>query len=68
MSTMKKGTARRAAAKPVRPPAPLAALQPPPTEADIRRRAYELFIERGREDGHDWEDWLAAERELCSNG
>jgi UDP-N-acetylmuramoylalanine-D-glutamate ligase len=27
-------------------------------------RAYELFEERGREPGHDVDDWLRAEREL----
>jgi DUF2934 family protein len=30
----------------------------------IRCRAYELYEERGREDGHDLEDWLRAEVEL----
>lgn len=35
-----------------------------PTAEQIERRAYELYLERGREDGHDLEDWLAAEREL----
>jgi len=30
----------------------------------IRRRAYELYEQRGREDGHDVEDWLQAESEL----
>jgi HSP20 family protein len=30
----------------------------------IARRAYELFEARGREHGHDWEDWLRAEAEL----
>ena len=29
----------------------------------IARRAYERFEERGREHGHDIEDWLDAERE-----
>jgi hypothetical protein len=33
----------------------------------IRRRAYELFEERGRQPGHDVEDWLQAEREIKSN-
>jgi hypothetical protein len=40
---------------------------PPPTVAngsDIARRAYDLYLARGREDGHDVEDWLQAEREL----
>jgi HSP20 family protein len=30
----------------------------------IARRAYELFETRGREHGHDWEDWFRAESEL----
>jgi len=30
----------------------------------VAQRAYELFEERGREDGHDLDDWLEAEREL----
>jgi hypothetical protein len=32
----------------------------------IRRRAYELYESRGREDGHDREDWLQAEAELAA--
>jgi len=31
---------------------------------DIARRAYELYEKRGREYGHDLDDWLQAEREL----
>jgi hypothetical protein len=34
------------------------------TENDIARRARELYCDRGREDGHDVDDWLNAEREL----
>jgi hypothetical protein len=34
------------------------------TEDDIARRAFELYCDRGREDGHDVDDWLNAEREL----
>jgi HSP20 family protein len=30
----------------------------------VRERAFDLFEKRGRELGHDREDWLAAEREL----
>ncbi len=33
-------------------------------EYQIRRRAYELYEERGREDGHHEEDWLRAEEEI----
>jgi hypothetical protein len=34
-----------------------------PHHDEIARRAYELFEERGREPGHEWEDWFRAERE-----
>jgi hypothetical protein len=34
-------------------------------EEQIRRRAYELYEQRGWENGHDIEDWLAAEAELA---
>ena len=30
----------------------------------ISRRAYELYEQRGRQEGRDLEDWLGAEREL----
>lgn len=30
----------------------------------IAKRAFELYESRGREDGHDVEDWLSAEREI----
>jgi HSP20 family molecular chaperone IbpA len=33
-------------------------------QLDITRRAYELFQIRGREHGHDWEDWFRADSEL----
>lgn len=35
-----------------------------PTHDEIARRAYQLFEERGREPGSEWEDWFRAEREL----
>jgi hypothetical protein len=37
-----------------------------PTRQRIQERAFELYCERGRQDGRDWEDWLSAERELLS--
>ena len=37
---------------------------PPVTDADIARRAYDLYLARGCESGHDVEDWLQAERDL----
>ena len=30
----------------------------------IAKRAYELYEARGRENGHDLEDWLRAESEI----
>lgn len=33
-------------------------------EEAIRRRAYELYLERGNSNGDPAEDWLKAEREL----
>jgi hypothetical protein len=33
---------------------------------DIAARAYELFLQRGGEHGHDRDDWLSAERQLLS--
>ena len=34
------------------------------SEDDIARRAFELYCDRGRLDGHDVEDWLTAEQQL----
>jgi hypothetical protein len=34
------------------------------SEERIRERAYELYEARGREEGHDVEDWLEAESEI----
>jgi hypothetical protein len=31
---------------------------------DVARRAYELFLSRGGEHGHDQEDWYRAEQEV----
>ena len=33
-------------------------------EQIVRRRAYELYEQRGREDGHAQEDWMRAEAEV----
>ncbi len=38
----------------------------PSLQDEIRARAYELFQQRGGEDGHDAEDWLRAEDEIIS--
>jgi DUF2934 family protein len=34
-------------------------------EEQIRRRAYELYERRGREHGHDLEDWVRARAEIA---
>ena len=34
-------------------------------QEQVRRRAFELYEQRGREDGHDLDDWLQAESELA---
>ena len=38
--------------------------QPEITKDDVARRAYELFLARGRAEGRDVEDWLEAKRQL----
>ena len=35
-----------------------------PMERQIQQRAYELYEQRERADGHDLEDWLQAESEI----
>jgi hypothetical protein len=42
---------------------------PDPTmlEERIRLRAYELYEARGREDGHDLDDWLQAEADFLGS-
>jgi hypothetical protein len=37
------------------------------TEDEIRQRAYQLYEERGRQDGHALDDWLRAEAEITRN-
>ena len=36
-------------------------------EHEIRRRAFEIYLERGSEPGRDLEDWLEAEHELTTD-
>ena len=33
-------------------------------EDEIRNRAYEIYLQRGRQPSYELEDWLQAEREL----
>lgn len=40
-------------------------VMPDPTvEYAIRLRAYDLYLRRGQENGHDLDDWLEAESEI----
>jgi len=36
----------------------------PDLQEQIRRRAYQLYEQRGRDEGHELHDWLQAESEL----
>lgn len=35
-----------------------------PTKGEIARLAHQIYEARGRRDGHDFDDWVLAEREL----
>jgi len=39
-----------------------------PTNEEIAKRAYELYLRRGSRNGYDFDDWLEAERELRGRG
>ena len=32
----------------------------------VSQRAYEIYLARGRADGRDFDDWIAAEREITN--
>ncbi|HYL97261.1 MAG TPA: DUF2934 domain-containing protein [Terriglobales bacterium] len=53
-------------AKPISVPSPKMEAVPSPEEIQeqIRHLAYALYEQRGREDGHDLDDWLQAESEV----
>jgi hypothetical protein len=53
--------------EPGKKPITSALVQPEILEDQIRARAYELYEERGKEDGNHVEDWLRAEAELTSS-
>ena len=56
-------TNERTATAADRPPKSLAQ-RPSGTNTDVARRAYDLYLARGCEHGHDVDDWVQAEREL----
>ena len=49
-----------------RPTTEISELQDFELEYQIRQRAYEQYEARGRQDGHDEEDWLRAEAEITN--
>ncbi len=57
---------RRAQTAPRPSPAPFTSVEVILRE-QIAARAYERFLERGGEHGHDLEDWLEAEQEVLRN-
>jgi hypothetical protein len=49
---------------PIQPRAEDASVNHAVIHSEIRRRAYEIYLERGRLPGRELEDWLQAEYEL----
>jgi Protein of unknown function (DUF2934) len=43
---------------------PNSTLKRAPVSDDIQVRAYQIYVSRNREPGHELDDWLQAEREL----
>jgi Protein of unknown function (DUF2934) len=50
----------------VAPRSPGALHTPREIQELIHRSAYELFVNRGKEEGHDLDDWILAEAEVMS--
>lgn len=46
------------------PTKPQKAKQALPLDEQIRRRAHEIYLQRGGQDGSDWDDWFQAEQEI----
>jgi hypothetical protein len=42
-------------------------LRTPDLKEKIRARAYEIYEQRGRDEGHHIDDWLQAEAEVTGN-
>jgi len=68
-TTAKKQPAKRkSTAKAKASPKAAPARKASPTEAQIRERAKQIWLERGRPAGRDEENWLEAERQLREEG
>jgi hypothetical protein len=58
-----------AGASAARPPETVSFGEPKQVDrAAVARRAYQLYEQRGRGHGRDWEDWFQAERDLRRTG
>jgi hypothetical protein len=64
MPTSPRRPGRKAATQKKASPKPVPTIQQ--LEERVRQRAYELYVERGREEGHEREDWMRAETEVAS--
>jgi Protein of unknown function (DUF2934) len=38
----------------------------PLSQEEVQRRAYQIYVSRNRQPGHELDDWLQAERELLT--
>jgi hypothetical protein len=67
METAIPATTRRTTRRQPRADTPIAwqVNQMSPSREAVELRAYELFVERGGQHGHDVDDWLRAELELA---
>ena len=59
---------KRISAIPNPPTAPQTSESSADLTEQVRSRAYELYERRGREDGHELNDWLQAESEIAHQG
>lgn len=61
-------TSKRISTLPNSPTAPQTTESSTDVTEQVRYRAYELYEQRGREDGHELDDWLQAESEIAHQG
>lgn len=59
---------RPAAKKPAAGKSAAARISPQEIRAMIQRKAYEIYVQRGRRHGRDRADWFEAERIVKSSG
>ena len=63
-SKAKRNVSREPQASSTRPETGEASVGNLARDEEIRRRAYEIYLERGQQQGLELDDWLQAEREL----